>query len=101
MAASVDLRCYGITTPRHDGKVSVHFIDIDGFTEEWEVDDLPWDAVTSVRVGDFHPDTLDQKLVDAITTRALSPEVIAKPSARQACIAFLYMYMIMAHGGKR
>ncbi|KIK47433.1 hypothetical protein CY34DRAFT_799396 [Suillus luteus UH-Slu-Lm8-n1] len=101
VAASVDLRCYGITTPRHDGKVSVHFIDIDGFTEEWGVDDLPWDAVTSVRVGDFHPDTLDQKLVDAITTRALSPEVIAKPSARQACIAFLYMYMIMAHGGKR
>ncbi|KAG2058492.1 cystathionine beta-lyase [Suillus hirtellus] len=101
VAASVDLRCYGVTTPRHDGKVSVHFIDIDSFTQEWKVDDLPWDVVTPVRVGDLHPDTLDHKLVDAITTRALSPEVLAKPSARQACIAFLYMYMIMAHGGKR
>ncbi|KAG2063938.1 cystathionine beta-lyase, partial [Suillus decipiens] len=101
VAASVDLRCYGVTTPRHDGKVSVHFIDIDSFRQEWEVDDLPWDAVTPVRMGDFHPDALDHKLVDAITTRALSPEVLAKPSARQACIAFLYMYMIMAHGGSR
>ncbi|KAG0708199.1 Cys/Met metabolism PLP-dependent enzyme-domain-containing protein [Suillus ampliporus] len=101
VAASVDLRCYGITTPRHDGKVSVHFIDIDDFTQEWEVDDLPWDAVTPVRVGDAHPESLDHKLIDAITTRVLSPEVLAKPSARQACVAFLYMYMIMAHGGKR
>lgn len=101
MAASVDLRCYGITTPRHDGKVSVHFVDIDAFTQEWEIDDLPWDAVTPVRVGDAHPDVLDHKLVDAITTRALSPQVLEKPGARQACIAFLYMYMIMSHGGSR
>jgi len=101
VAASVDLRCYGITTPRHDGKVSVHFVDIDGFTQEWEIDDLPWDAVTPVHVGDAHPDVLDSKLVDAITTRALSSEVLEKPSARQASVAFLYMYMIMAHGGRR
>ncbi|KAG1747094.1 Cys/Met metabolism PLP-dependent enzyme-domain-containing protein [Suillus paluster] len=101
VAASVDLRCYGVTNPRHDGKVSVHYIDIDNFTQEWEVDDLPWDAVTPVRVGDAHPDSLDHKLVDAITTRALSPEVLANPSARQACVAFLYMYMIMAQRGIR
>ncbi|OAX37762.1 cystathionine beta-lyase [Rhizopogon vinicolor AM-OR11-026] len=101
VAASVDLRCYGITTPRHDGKVSVHFVDIDGFTQEWEIDDLPWNAVTPVHVGDAHPDVLDSKLVDAITTRALSSEVLEKPSARQASVAFLYMYMIMAHGGRR
>jgi hypothetical protein len=97
----VDLRCYGITTPRHDGKVSVHFVDIDGITQEWEIDDLPWDAVTPVPVGDAHPDVLDSKLVDAITTRALSSEVLEKHGARQACIAFLYMYMIMAHGKSR
>ncbi|OJA16457.1 hypothetical protein AZE42_04673 [Rhizopogon vesiculosus] len=101
VAASVDLRCYGVTTPRHDGKVSVHFVDIDGFTQEWEIDDLPWDAVTPVHVGNAHPDVLDSKLVDAITTRVLSSEVLEKPSARQASIAFLYMYMIMAHGGRR
>lgn len=101
MAASVDLRCYGITTPRHDGKVSVHFVDIDRFTQEWEVDDLPWDAVTPVHVGDAHPDVLDHTLVDAITTRALPSEVLANPGARQASIAFLYMYMIMSHGGSR
>jgi len=89
-----------MTTPRHDGKVSVNFVDIDGFTQEWEINDLPWGAVTPVRVGEVHPDALDHKLVDAITG-ALSPEVLAKPSARQASIAFLYMYMIMARGKSR
>ncbi|EGN99093.1 hypothetical protein SERLA73DRAFT_168632 [Serpula lacrymans var. lacrymans S7.3] len=99
IAASVDLRCYGLTTPRHDGKVSVHFIDIDNFKHAWEVDDLPWEAVTPVGVGGEHPESLDLKLVEAITSRALPSSI--PPKAKQASTAFLYMYMVQAHGGVR
>jgi hypothetical protein len=99
LAASVDLRCYGLTTPRHDGKISVRFADIDNFYHEWKLDSLPWDAVTPVHIGDEHPELLDPILVDAISTRALDDTISS--SAKQAAIAFLYMYMILAHGGER
>lgn len=99
VAASVDLRCYGLTSPRHDGKICVNFADIDDFTHEWVLDDLPWDAVTSIRVGDKHPELLDQKLVEAIIKRALPDDIEAK--AKMAAVAFLYLYMVMAHGGER
>ncbi|CAK5268636.1 unnamed protein product [Mycena citricolor] len=46
IAASVDLRCFGLATPRNDGRVSVHFTDIDNFYHEWDTQSLPWDAVT-------------------------------------------------------
>jgi hypothetical protein len=58
-------------SPRHDGKVALRFIDLDNFSHEWVLDDLPWDAVTSIGVGNPHPDTLDQRLVDAIQQRGL------------------------------
>lgn len=65
------------------------------------LDELPWDAVTSVNVGDLHPDVLDQRLVDAIAARALPPTMNDNPNAKPAAIAFLYLYMVMAHGGER
>ncbi|KII89746.1 hypothetical protein PLICRDRAFT_39906 [Plicaturopsis crispa FD-325 SS-3] len=99
IAASVDLRCYGLTTPRHDGKLSVHFSDIGNFYHEWDLDDLPWDVVTPVDPGEEHPEVLDQGLVDAITTRALPEGIGAHASV--AAVAFLYMYMILAHGDER
>ncbi|KAF7985652.1 hypothetical protein HWV62_2177 [Athelia sp. TMB] len=99
VAASVDLRCYGLTTPRHDGKLSVQFADIDNFYHEWNLSELPWDAVTPVTVGSAHPDVLDEKLVDAISTQALA--AVTSSKAKAAATAFLYMYMIMAHGGER
>lgn len=95
----MDLRCYGLTTPRHDGKLSVHFADIDNFYHEWNLSDLPWDAVTPVKLGGVHPDNLDEKLVNAITGKALGP--VVQPKAKAAAIAFLYLYMILAHGGER
>ena len=64
------------------------------FYHEWDLDHLPWDAVTPVAVGSKHPDVLDTKLVDAITNRALDESMHA--NARSACIAFLYLYMILA-----
>ncbi|KAA1467323.1 cystathionine beta-lyase [Dentipellis sp. KUC8613] len=101
VAASVDLRCYGLTSPRHDGKVGLNFADVGNFYHEWVLDDLPWDAVTSVGLGSEHPEQLDQRLVDAITKRALPESIDANPMAKGASIAFLYLYMTMAHGGER
>ena len=79
----------------------MHFTDIDNFSHEWDLSDLPWDAVTTVHVGNKHPEGLDEKLVDAITRRALTPTIDAQPKAKAAAIAFLYLYMILAHGSER
>lgn len=100
VAASVDLRCYGLTSPRHDGKLSLNLPDVGPFSHEWELNALPWDAVTRVRIGDVHPPALDLRLVDAIVARALPPH-LAKPEnrrVREAVIAFLYLYMSLQHG---
>jgi len=101
IAASVDLRCYGLTTPRHDGKLSVHFGDIDYFYYEWDIDGLPWDAVTPVSVGQEHPEDLDPRLIARISAGPLSGLGEDKKNARAASTAFLYMYMILAKGGER
>ena len=79
----------------------MHFTDIANFSHEWDLNGLPWDAVTAVDVGSEHPDGLDEKLVDAITSRAFTPAIEAQPKAKAAAIAFLYLYMILAHGGER
>lgn len=65
------------------------------------MNDLPWDSVTAVDVGNEHPENLDEKLIDAITSRALSPALDTQPKARVAALAFLYLYMTLAHGGER
>ena len=90
----MDLRCYGLATPRHDGKLSIHLQDLDSFYNEWDVESLPWDAVTPIAPGDEHPDELDQRLVDALNSRALDSEMPAP--ARGASLAFLYLYMILS-----
>jgi hypothetical protein len=77
----------------------VKFTDIDNFYREWEVDDLPWDAVSPVPIGEEHPELLEQGLVDAIASRALDGS--PSSSAKNAAIAFLYMYMTLAHSGQR
>ncbi|KAJ7650706.1 Cys/Met metabolism PLP-dependent enzyme-domain-containing protein [Roridomyces roridus] len=95
VAASVDLRCYGLTTPRNDGRLSVHFSDIDNFYYEWEIQSLPWDAVTPLAAGAQHPDTLDQVLMDAILAGPLKELGEDKKHARAAALAFLYMYLML------
>ncbi|GJE85526.1 cystathionine beta-lyase [Phanerochaete sordida] len=101
VAASVDLRCYGLTSPRHDNKVSVHFTNIEDYRHEWDLDALPWDAVSPVPPGDDHPENLDQRLLQAIHERALPPAHKMPPKAHAAAVAFLYLYMTMTHGGER
>ncbi|KZT73092.1 cystathionine beta-l [Daedalea quercina L-15889] len=101
IAASVDLRCYGLTSPRHDNKLSLQLTDVGDFYHEWDLDDLPWDAVTPVLPGEHHADQLDQKLMDAIAARAVPPATELPRGAHLASVAFLYLYMSMAHGGER
>ncbi|PPQ70044.1 hypothetical protein CVT26_013368 [Gymnopilus dilepis] len=95
IAASVDLRCYGLATPRHDNKVSIHLQDIDNFRHEWDVDSLPWDAVTPIAPGEEHPEQLDERLVDALNKTALNVIDPGQKAAHGACLAFLYLYMTL------
>ena len=101
IAASVDLRCYGLTAPRKDGVVALRFSDLGDFYHEWVLDDLPWDAATSVDLGDEHPENLDQKLVDALIEQSMPETIVANPKAKAAAVAFLYLYMVTALGGHR
>lgn len=96
----MDLRCYGLTSPRHDNRISVHLTNIDNFYHEWDLDALPWDSVVSVLPGEEHPETLDQRLVDAINTRVLSAENMP-PKSYAAALAFLYLYMTLTRGETR
>ncbi|KAF8656838.1 hypothetical protein AX16_002386 [Volvariella volvacea WC 439] len=101
VAASVDLRCYGLTTPRNNGKLSVHFTDIDNFYHEWDIHSLPWGAVVPVPAGQRHPDQLDQNLVDAIINGPLQGLDEEKKPARAAALTFVYLYMVLASGDHR
>lgn len=100
IAASVDLRCYGLITRRDDKKISVHFADIDNFYHEWDIDTLPWNAVTPVVLGEAHPEILDQTLIDAITQGPLTELSEQQNHARAASLAFLYMYLILTTGDR-
>lgn len=97
IAASVDLRCYGLTTPRNDGKLSVHFHDIQNFYHEWDIASLPWDVVSPVKLGELHPEVLDQNLVDALAAGPTAGFGDELKHARTASLAFLYLYMVMSH----
>ncbi|KAH8100909.1 cystathionine beta-lyase [Cristinia sonorae] len=101
LAASVDLRCYGLSSPREDGRVSVRLTNVGDHYHEWDVDELPWDAATPVVPGDSHGEVLDQRLLDAITQRALPPADQLPPKTHGALLAFLYLYMSISHKGFR
>ncbi|KAF9507142.1 hypothetical protein BS47DRAFT_1373957 [Hydnum rufescens UP504] len=94
IAAAVDLRCYGLVTPRSDGKLTLSLPDLDGFEHTWDVKQgLPWDSASSIPLNALHPEVLDLRLVEAITQRGLPPSGSYDPRAKAACIAFLYIYM--------
>ncbi|KIJ14273.1 hypothetical protein PAXINDRAFT_79654 [Paxillus involutus ATCC 200175] len=102
LAASLSLRCYGVTTPHTGtsrGKVGVHFLDIDagekegGFKYEWDIEGLPWDAVPESTLPEGSEVPLDHDLLEEISRSAL-PSTVGS-HARQASLAFLYLYMVM------
>ncbi|EEB91074.1 hypothetical protein MPER_10633, partial [Moniliophthora perniciosa FA553] len=91
IAASVDLRCYGLTTPRDDGKISVHFHDIANFYHEWDINSLPWEMVVPLAVNEDHPEVLDQLLIDSLYDGPLKD--IENSQAKGAALTVLYLYM--------
>ncbi|KAG6334057.1 hypothetical protein ID866_5031 [Astraeus odoratus] len=99
LAASLSLRCYAVSTPRSDAVVAVHFLDIDvgqpdGFKYQWKVADLPWDAVPSQSSPDDGELALDLQFVEQLISHSLPADLDAH--ARQASLAFLYLYMTLA-----
>ncbi|KAJ3510120.1 hypothetical protein NLJ89_g4855 [Agrocybe chaxingu] len=95
IAASVDLRCYGLSTPRQDRKLSIHLLDINNFYHEWDIESLPWNAVTPVPPGGEHPEELDQRLIEALNESPLKGIGEDQKAARGASLVFLYLYMIL------
>lgn len=93
----MDLRCYGLSSARSDNKISVHFSDLGDYRGEWAIENLPWDAATSIPPGENHPDGLDAKLIEAISDRVLPASLHTIPAARVAALTFLYLYMSLAH----
>nr|ASF90237.1 hypothetical protein SPAR06913 [Bartheletia paradoxa] len=86
IAASIDLRCYGFSSPRSDGLVSLVLPDVGGFSHAWSIDSLPWESSTP-----SHPlDDLDAPLVQAL--QAVLPKSDDN-RADQAAVAFLYLFI--------
>ncbi|KIM54345.1 hypothetical protein SCLCIDRAFT_31139 [Scleroderma citrinum Foug A] len=106
LAASLSLRCYGISTPRSDDALGVHLLDIDvgqpgGFKYEWNVSELPWDAVPSASLPQDEGEiALNIQFLDLLTSRSFPANLDSH--ARQAGLTFLYLYMILGvHTGQR
>lgn len=72
-------------------------MDLGDYRGEWDIDSLPWDAATPVPPGSNHPDVLDQKLMDALSERAVPLSSHDVPAARNAALTFLYLYMSLCH----
>lgn len=57
--------------------------------------------MTPIDPADQHPESLDETLIDAISSRALTDPIDSQPKARPAATTFLYLYMMLAHGEER
>ena len=79
--------------------MSVHLIDVDDFRFEWKLEDLPWGITDGVAPGNLHGDTLDLTLIDGILKKSIPDTVPSK--AKNASLAFLYLYMMLTHEGER
>lgn len=99
----MDLRCYGLVIPKSDGKLTLHLPDIANFTHTWDIEkDLPWEVTLTIRRGETHPPSLDQKLMEAIMERCVPKNATGEMvAARTASIAFLYLYMVLADDSLR
>ncbi|KAG9082239.1 cystathionine beta-lyase [Ceratobasidium sp. UAMH 11750] len=96
IAAAVDLRCYALTTPLPGSRsVSLTLPDLGAPTLSWDIDTLPWEAVTPVGAltGTTGPVALDARLVPAL--EAVLDAGKLEGRVRGAAMAFLYLYMAM------
>lgn len=92
IATSVNLRCFGVLSPRKDGKIGLEVPDID-YEAEWEISKLPWEVVPSFNRFSI-PKDLDQTLLSALENLVKIDGV--KPTGASAAVAFLYLYMAIS-----
>lgn len=98
LAAAVDLRCYCLVEPfEHNNRVVALVLPDAGFSATWNLDDLPWAAVTEM--APFGELSVDSDL--SRTLFALACERSDKVSMIQACHAFLYLFMHLAQNLQR
>ncbi|ORX34655.1 cystathionine beta-lyase [Kockovaella imperatae] len=95
VATSVDLRCFGVLSPRSDSKVALEVPDLN-VEAEWDISALPWNLLPvhidgSRRVADKE---LDPPLLAAIESLITSNDV-ANPAIGSQ-LAFLYLYMVIS-----
>ncbi|WVQ80370.1 cystathionine beta-lyase [Cryptococcus sp. DSM 104549] len=96
IASSVNLRCFGVLSPRSDGKVGLEVPDV-GVELEWEISKLPWGLLPVHSKSERHvaDKELDPALLEAVEG-AVNTHVEVGKTGIGACVAFLYLYMVSA-----
>ncbi|AAW46333.1 hypothetical protein CNBK1800 [Cryptococcus deneoformans B-3501A] len=96
IASSVDLRCFSVLSPRRDGKVGLEVPNI-GVELEWEISKLPWNLLPVHANGGRHvaDKELDTALLQAVEG-AVNTHVEVGKTGIGACVAFLYLYMMIS-----
>lgn len=94
IATSLNLRCFGVLSPRTDAYVAIAAPDLEA-DFRWRISELPWSTVPP-RTDALAPKALDPVLLAAIE------EVVHRTgftkTGTSASIAFLYLYMALAGG---
>lgn len=94
IATSLNLRCFGVLSPRQDGKIAITAPDLEA-EHAWDISSLPWDQVPPKEEGqEGPPQALDPVLLAAIE-KLVSADRPTK-TGFSASVAFLYVYMAMA-----
>lgn len=96
IAASVNLRCFAILTPRRDERIDIELPDI-GLTKDWAIADLPWSEFASVDAAGqaaAAPNELDPRSLAALEA-FLHNDGLSAP-AHSAALAILYLYMAIS-----
>lgn len=93
IATSLNLRCYGVLSPRQDGAVAIAAPDLEA-DHAWEISELPWSLVPKRSSGSSPSKELDAALLAEIEKIVEA----AKPTktGTSASVAFLYVLMEMA-----
>ncbi|WRT63680.1 cystathionine beta-lyase [Kwoniella shivajii] len=96
IASSVNLRCFAVLSPRSDGKVGLEVPNV-GVEAEWEISKLPWGLLPVHSNSHRHiaDKDLDSSLLQAIENLVHDHAELGQ-TGLNSCIAFLYLYMVMA-----
>ncbi|KAG8688694.1 cystathionine beta-lyase [Ceratobasidium sp. 423] len=94
IAASVDLRCYALSTPlpASSHTISLTLSDLDSTTISWDTQSLPWEAATTIQATPTSF-TLDAQLVAAL--EGVLDKQGLQGRVKNASLAFLYLYLSM------